>query len=58
LISVTLPATWVDLIAGSGVCASAALAKQTSRKLENNIDIVRTVLSLVSFESNHYLRPT
>src|ERR1044071_5506317 len=45
-------------MAGSGVCANTALAKQTNIKLEIKIDIVRTVLSLVSFESNHYLRPT
>jgi hypothetical protein len=57
LISVTLPKTCVVLMAGSGVCAKAALAKQTSIKLEINIDIVRTVLSLVSLKVNHYLRP-
>jgi hypothetical protein len=38
------------LIAGSGVCAKATLAKQTSSKLEINIDVVRTVLSLSEFE--------
>ena len=45
------------LIAGSGVCAKDTLAKQSRTKLEIKIDIVRTVLSLVSFESKHYLRP-
>jgi hypothetical protein len=46
LISLTFPVTRVGFMPGSGVWAETATAEQTSIKLENKIDNVRTVLSL------------